>query len=153
MNIKDSFCLSRHLLPAITFTQHNKTGNVYVITNIQSFTSQFLESSVPWEKTSIFLVRWDLTFKEILITTQLDKCLKFMAFQGVIFYREQSFLSPRIDLKFRPLFSCDTLNRIRFHYVSTGFKYLLSDMCSVQYQSIVLLFQFFQSAFKVLTAY
>ena len=28
----------------------------------------FLESLVPWENTSIFLVRWDLTFKQILIT-------------------------------------------------------------------------------------
>ena len=26
----------------------------------------FLELSVPWEKTSIFLVPWDLTLKEIL---------------------------------------------------------------------------------------
>ena len=29
---------------------------------------KFLESSVLWEKTSIFLVRWDLTFKQILVT-------------------------------------------------------------------------------------
>ena len=29
---------------------------------------------------------------------QLDKCLKFMAFRGVILYRVKSFLSSRIDL-------------------------------------------------------
>ena len=27
-----------------------------------------MESSVPWEKTSFFLVQWDLTFKQILVT-------------------------------------------------------------------------------------
>ena len=30
--------------------------------------SNFLESSVSWEKTLIFLVLWDLRFKQILIT-------------------------------------------------------------------------------------
>ena len=35
------------------------------------------------------------------IVPQLDKCLKFLAFQGIILYRVQSFLSPRIDLNFR----------------------------------------------------
>ena len=37
MNIKDNFCLSR-----LSYTQHSKAGNVYifVIANIQSFTSQ-----------------------------------------------------------------------------------------------------------------
>ena len=39
---------------------------------------------------------------------QLDKCLKFMALPKVILYRVQSFLSPRTDLNFRHLFSCDT---------------------------------------------
>ena len=29
---------------------------------------KFLESSVPWDKTSMFLVQWDLTFKLILVT-------------------------------------------------------------------------------------
>ena len=27
-----------------------------------------MESSVPWEETSIFLVQWDLMFKQILVT-------------------------------------------------------------------------------------
>ena len=45
---------------------------------------------------------------------QLDKCLKFVAFQGVIVYRVQSFLSPRIDLNFRHLSSCDTVGPITF---------------------------------------
>ena len=41
---------------------------------------------------------------------QLDKCLKFMAFQGVILNRVQSFLShPQIELNFRHLSSCDTI--------------------------------------------
>ena len=39
MNIKDHFCFSRHLLPAIALypTQQN---SIFVIANIQSFTSQ-----------------------------------------------------------------------------------------------------------------
>ena len=42
MNIKDHFCSTRHLLPAIAIYQHSKTGNVYifVVANIQSFTPQ-----------------------------------------------------------------------------------------------------------------
>ena len=44
------------------------------------------------------------------IVPQLDKSLKFMAFQGVILYRVQSFLSPQMDLKFRHLSSCDTID-------------------------------------------
>ena len=35
------------------------------------------------------------------VVPQLGKCLRFMAFQGVILYRIQSFLSPRTDLNFR----------------------------------------------------
>ena len=41
--------------------------------------------------------------------SQLSKCLKFVTFRGVIFYRIQSFLSPQIDLNFRHLLSCDTI--------------------------------------------
>ena len=42
MNIKDHVCITRHLLSAIAYTQHNKAGNVYifVIANIQSFISR-----------------------------------------------------------------------------------------------------------------
>ena len=49
------------------------------------------------------------------IVPQLDKCLKFMAFRGggVILCRVQSFLSPRIDLNFRHLSSCDTIVPIK----------------------------------------
>ena len=45
------------------------------------------------------------------IVSQLNKCLKFVTFRGVILYRIQSFLSPppRIDLNFRHLLSCDTI--------------------------------------------
>ena len=41
--------------------------------------------------------------------TQLNKCLKFVAFRGVILDTIQSFLSPRIDLNSRHLFSCDSI--------------------------------------------
>ena len=44
------------------------------------------------------------------IVSQLDKCLKFTAFREVILYSLQSFLSPQIDLNFRHLSSCDTIN-------------------------------------------
>ena len=47
------------------------------------------------------------------IVPQLDKCLKFTAFRGVILYRVQSFLSlhphPRTDVYFGHLPSCDTI--------------------------------------------
>ena len=34
----------------------------------QELDFKFLELSVPWENTSIFLVQWDLMFKQILVT-------------------------------------------------------------------------------------
>ena len=34
----------------------------------QELNFKFLELSVPWEKTSIFLVQWDLMFKQIPVT-------------------------------------------------------------------------------------
>ena len=42
MDIKDNFCLGRHLLPAIALYPTQQTGNFYifVIANIQSFKSQ-----------------------------------------------------------------------------------------------------------------
>ena len=40
-----------------------------------------------------------------------------MAFQGVILCRVQSFLSPRMDLNFRHLSSCDTIVYISCKYV------------------------------------
>ena len=43
------------------------------------------------------------------IVSQLDQCSKFTAFRGIILHREQSFLSPRTDLNFRHLSSCDTI--------------------------------------------
>ena len=45
----------------------------------------------------------------LIIVSQLSKCLKFVTFRGVILYRIQSFLSPRTDLNFRHLLSCDTI--------------------------------------------
>ena len=35
---------------------------------LQELNFKFLESSVPWEKTSNFLVQWDFMFKQILVT-------------------------------------------------------------------------------------
>ena len=40
---------------------------------------------------------------------QLDKCLKFKAFQGIILYRVQSLLSSRKDSDYRHLSSCGTI--------------------------------------------
>ena len=60
------------------------------------------------------MIFWQLARAAMLFTTfhamvpQLDKCLKFKTFWGVILCRVQSFSSPRIDLNFRHLSSCDT---------------------------------------------
>ena len=64
MNIKDHFCLSRHLLPAIDLYQTQKTGNVYifVIANIQSFISQIVGVAGPLGKNLDFFspLRFDV---------------------------------------------------------------------------------------------
>ena len=48
-----------------------------------------------------------------IIVSQLGKCLKFMEFHGVIFYKVQSkyqsTFCPRTDLNFRHLSGCDTI--------------------------------------------
>ena len=50
----------------------------------QELNFKFLELSIPWEKTSIFLVQWDLMLKQILVTkpnkstsTQSDRASKY----------------------------------------------------------------------------
>ena len=71
MNIKDHFSLSRHFLPAIAlYPTQQKSENVYifVIANIQGFTSQFFGVVGPLGENLNFLVSWDLPFKQILIT-------------------------------------------------------------------------------------
>ena len=67
MNMKDHFCLSRHL-PAIALYPTQQNWKCPHIRNHQYAHVKFLESSVPWEKTSILLVLWDLMFEQILIT-------------------------------------------------------------------------------------
>ena len=61
--------------------------------------------------------------------SQLNKCLKFMAFRGVILYRIQSFVSLRMGLDFRHLSSCDTIVfAICLHYLSKADKvYFISS--------------------------
>ena len=46
----------------------------------------------------------------VTIVSQLDECLKFSAFRGVL-YSLEPFLSPWTDLNFRHLSSCDTIIR------------------------------------------
>ena len=46
----------------------------------------------------------------LTIVPQLDKCLKFMTFRGIVLHRAQSFLSLRIEVNFKYLFSCDTID-------------------------------------------
>ena len=47
-----------------------------------------------------------------------------MTFRGVILYRIQSFLSPRIDLNFRHLLSCDTtVDHISVDYISVYIRF------------------------------
>ena len=54
MNIKDHFCLSRHLLSAIALNSTQQNWKCLHIRNHQYTHLKFLESSVPWEKTSNF---------------------------------------------------------------------------------------------------
>ena len=51
-------------------TQHSKTGTVYifVIANIQSFTSQIFGVVSFLEENLDILVSWDLTFKKVIFT-------------------------------------------------------------------------------------
>ena len=59
------------------------------------------------------------------IVPQLNKCLKFIAFWGVTLYRIQSFLSPRKDMNFRHLSSCDTIPLLQRQYLIMFFSYLV----------------------------
>ena len=61
MNIKDHFCLSPYLLPA-------ENVHIFVIANIQSFTSQIFGIVGPLGENLNSLACWDLKFKQILIT-------------------------------------------------------------------------------------
>ena len=56
MNIKGDMCSSRHLLPAIALHLIQQNWKCLHIRNRQytEFHLRNLESSVPWEKTSIF---------------------------------------------------------------------------------------------------
>ena len=47
----------------------------------QELNFKFLELSVPWEKTSIFLVQWDLMFKQILVTKPQNQALLSQSFK------------------------------------------------------------------------
>ena len=64
------------------------------------------------KKTQTFFDRLKYYQKPITIVPQLDKCLKFMAFRGVILYRVQLFLCPQKDLNFGHLSSCDTIKAL-----------------------------------------
>ena len=71
MNMKYHFCLTSHLLPAIALHQTQQNWKCLHYRN-----RQCTEFHIPnvWSRRSIgrkprfFLVRWDLTFKQILIT-------------------------------------------------------------------------------------
>ena len=71
MNTKDHFCFRPHLLPAIALypTQQNwkrlRTRNCqHTGFHISNFWSRRSLERKPW----LFLIRWDLTLKQILIT-------------------------------------------------------------------------------------
>ena len=70
MNVKYHFCLSRHFLTAIALytTQQNWKCLKFVIANIQSFTSQICGVVGRLGENFDFLVRLDLTFKQVLST-------------------------------------------------------------------------------------
>ena len=60
---------------------------------------------------------------------QLDKCLKFIVFREVILYRVQLFLSPRTDLNFRHLSSCDTIDNTKVCSLLEGCFIISIDIC------------------------
>ena len=64
-------------------TQHSKTENVYmfVIANIQSFTSQIFRVVGPLGENLDFLVHWDLTLKKKLIKTPKPQALLSQSFK------------------------------------------------------------------------
>ena len=69
MNTKGDLWVSRHLLSAIPLYLTQQNGNVYifVIGNIQSFTSQIFGVVSPLGEKLDILVHWDLKFNDILI--------------------------------------------------------------------------------------
>ena len=71
MNLKDHFCLSGRLLPAIALytTQQNwKCLHIHNRQHREFHISNFWSRQSLGRKPQFFLVRWDLTFKQILIT-------------------------------------------------------------------------------------
>ena len=80
MNINDHFCLSQHL-PAIALYQIQQNRkclhilHIFVVANIQGFKSQIFGVVGPLAENLDFLVRWDLTFKQILITKPQNPAL------------------------------------------------------------------------------
>ena len=52
MKIKDQFCLSPHFLPAIVLYRTQQKLETFTYCQYRVLHLKFLESSVPWEKTS-----------------------------------------------------------------------------------------------------
>ena len=99
VNINDHFYLSRHLLPAIAIYPTQQNWKCLHTRNRQYTEfgiSTFLESSVPWEKTSIFLVRYvnekNLICVQVIATIskfgpqvfEAYFCLLFLSFNLII---------------------------------------------------------------------
>ena len=71
MNLKDHFCLSRHLLPVIALYPTQQNWKCLHIRNRQYrklHISNFWSRRSLGRKPQFLLVRGDLTFKQILIT-------------------------------------------------------------------------------------
>ena len=87
---------------------------------------------IPSTRSSSERCLFSESIKWFSMATQLDICLKLMAFQGAILNRVQSFLSaPRTDLNFRHLSGCGTIgassresgrenHSCNIYYVGTG---------------------------------
>ena len=71
MNIKDHFCLSHHHLQGIALypTQQNcKCLHIRDRQYTEFYISNFWSRGSLGKQPQFFLVRWDLTFKQILVT-------------------------------------------------------------------------------------
>ena len=68
---KGSFLFKSPSSSSYSFTPNTAKLEMFTYSLSQTYRVlhlKFLVSSVPWEKTSIFLACWDLMFKQILIT-------------------------------------------------------------------------------------
>ena len=104
-----SLTIGRHSQGYFSFLVLNFTESDVILKFEYQDTSVLLRLLIVQIGAGVIITRESI----FIIMPQLDKCLKFMAVRGVggLFCVEYShFLSLRIDLNFRHLSSCDTID-------------------------------------------